>query len=202
MSAESAGALPAERVHPNVERAMTEWGIDLSSARPKALADDMAESAARIVSMGCELDGGNMPRAVRQGRGRLGLACPTRRAKGVPNSSNMPQQGRALGSSEDAAARLCQNQDLQNWRDIQDFVSDRLALFDITGNPPKPSADERLPSEYARRKNPENPLIPQILIPVKTPAPASPIRRALRYWRRGGVVGVGVDVRLVGGGYG
>ena len=35
----------------------------------------------------------------------------------------------------------------------------RLALFAITGNPAKMSANERLPSKDARRENPENPII-------------------------------------------
>ena len=34
------------------------------------------------------------------------------------------------------AARLCQNQDLQDWRDSQDFSFTSL-LFAITGNPAK-----------------------------------------------------------------
>ena len=41
--------------------------------------------------------------------------------------------------------RLCHNQDLQDWRDLQDFAFVRLALFATTVNPAKTNRDERLP---------------------------------------------------------
>ena len=61
-------------------------------------------------------------------------------------------------------ARICQNQDLQDWRDLQDFAFAfaQLALF------AKTIADER-------PTNPENPIIPQILILTRrAPAQALP----------------------------
>ena len=46
----------------------------------------------------------------------------------------------------------------------------RLALFAITGDSAKTNADERLPAkDGARRDNPENPIIPQILILTRSP---------------------------------
>ncbi|MBI2684355.1 MAG: arsenate reductase ArsC [Actinobacteria bacterium] len=51
--AESAGTTPGERVHPAVVEVMDEIGIDLSSARPKALTDDLQRAADRAVTMGC-----------------------------------------------------------------------------------------------------------------------------------------------------
>ena len=41
-------------------------------------------------------------------------------------------------------ARLCQNQDLQDWRDSQDFAFAQLASFAITGHPDETDADDRL----------------------------------------------------------
>ena len=87
-----------------------------------------------------------------------------------------------------AAARVSQNQDFQDWRDLQDFTLAQITLFAITANPAKTSADERLPLEdatdescksynpenpdsdkYARRTNPANPIILKILILTKLP---------------------------------
>ena len=56
ISAASAGTEPSERVHPNVVGVMEEWGIDLSGNRPQILTNDMAESARRVITMGCEVD--------------------------------------------------------------------------------------------------------------------------------------------------
>ena len=49
----SAGTQPAEHVHPEVVAVMHEVGIDLSSARPKRLSDDLARDAELLVTMGC-----------------------------------------------------------------------------------------------------------------------------------------------------
>lgn len=56
LSAASAGTEPSERVHPNVASVMAEWGIDLSENQPRLLTNDMAESARRVITMGCEVD--------------------------------------------------------------------------------------------------------------------------------------------------
>lgn len=56
LSAASAGTEPSERVHPNVVSVMAEWGIDLSRNKPLLLTNDMAESARRVITMGCEVD--------------------------------------------------------------------------------------------------------------------------------------------------
>jgi arsenate reductase (thioredoxin) len=49
----SAGTQPGPRVHPEVASAMGELGIDLSSAKPTLLTDDLARSAELLITMGC-----------------------------------------------------------------------------------------------------------------------------------------------------
>jgi arsenate reductase len=49
----SAGTKPATAVHPEVREAMQEIGLDLSSARPRLLTDDLARSVTMLVTMGC-----------------------------------------------------------------------------------------------------------------------------------------------------
>jgi arsenate reductase len=52
-TAVSAGTQPGERVHPEVLKAMNEVGIDLSSARPQLLTEQLAKNANLLVTMGC-----------------------------------------------------------------------------------------------------------------------------------------------------
>ena len=52
-TAVSAGTSPAERVHPEVVDVMKEVGIDLSSARPRKLTEELARDADLLVTMGC-----------------------------------------------------------------------------------------------------------------------------------------------------
>lgn len=49
----SAGTQPAEHVHPEVVAVMHEVGIDLRSATPTRLTDELAGSAQLLVTMGC-----------------------------------------------------------------------------------------------------------------------------------------------------
>lgn len=49
----SAGTQPGERVHPEVQAAMLEVGIDLSGARPQRLTDELARDAFLLVTLGC-----------------------------------------------------------------------------------------------------------------------------------------------------
>ncbi|MGC2614105.1 MAG: arsenate reductase ArsC [Terracidiphilus sp.] len=49
----SAGTEPGPRVHPEVLVAMQEIGIDLSSAKPQKLTDDLARQAQLLITMGC-----------------------------------------------------------------------------------------------------------------------------------------------------
>src|ERR1700680_3174217 len=49
----SAGTRPAEHVHPVVADAMRELGIDISGNHPQKLADDLAQWADLVVTMGC-----------------------------------------------------------------------------------------------------------------------------------------------------
>lgn len=49
----SAGTDPGLRVHPEVLTAMQEIGIDLSSAKPQKLTDELARDAQLLITMGC-----------------------------------------------------------------------------------------------------------------------------------------------------
>ena len=49
----SAGTHPAARVHPEVVEVMKEVGIDLSTARPQRLTDELAKDADLLITMGC-----------------------------------------------------------------------------------------------------------------------------------------------------
>jgi protein-tyrosine-phosphatase len=49
----SAGTEPGERIHPEVQLAMLEVGIDLSNARPRKLTEALANSAQLLITMGC-----------------------------------------------------------------------------------------------------------------------------------------------------
>jgi arsenate reductase (thioredoxin) len=49
----SAGTDPGTRVHPEVLEAMREVAIDLSNVTPRFLSNELAESAALLITMGC-----------------------------------------------------------------------------------------------------------------------------------------------------
>jgi arsenate reductase len=49
----SARTEPVDHVHPEVVEVMREIGVDLSSARPRRLTDDLARTASVLVTMGC-----------------------------------------------------------------------------------------------------------------------------------------------------
>jgi arsenate reductase len=49
----SAGTEPGPRVHPEVQSAMMEVGVDLSAAQPQLLTDSLASGARLLVTMGC-----------------------------------------------------------------------------------------------------------------------------------------------------
>jgi arsenate reductase len=49
----SAGTNPGARVHPEVQAAMEEVGIDLSAAVPRKLTPELASGAAMLITMGC-----------------------------------------------------------------------------------------------------------------------------------------------------
>lgn len=49
----SAGTKPGNAVHPEVREAMQEIGIDLSSARPRLLTEDLARRVNMLITMGC-----------------------------------------------------------------------------------------------------------------------------------------------------
>ena len=49
----SAGTEPGLRVHPEVLTVMQEVGIDLSTAKPQKLTQDLANDAALLITMGC-----------------------------------------------------------------------------------------------------------------------------------------------------
>jgi arsenate reductase len=49
----SAGTQPGSSVHPEVVAAMREIGVDLSSAKPQRLTDELARGADLLITMGC-----------------------------------------------------------------------------------------------------------------------------------------------------
>lgn len=49
----SAGTQPASHVHPEVIEAMREIGVDLSSAKPRLLSEELARGVSMLVTMGC-----------------------------------------------------------------------------------------------------------------------------------------------------
>jgi protein-tyrosine-phosphatase len=49
----SAGTNPGPRVHPEVQAAMLEIGIDLSHAQPQKLTESLAQDAQLLITMGC-----------------------------------------------------------------------------------------------------------------------------------------------------
>ena len=53
----SAGTQPGESVNPVVVSVMLEDGLDTGANRPKLLTDEMLDSADRVVSMGCGVQG-------------------------------------------------------------------------------------------------------------------------------------------------
>ena len=53
----SAGTTPDECVNPDVVQVMREVGIDISAEKPKLMTQDMVDSALRIVTMGCGVEG-------------------------------------------------------------------------------------------------------------------------------------------------
>ena len=55
--ASSAGVALADRINPLVVEVMREKGIDISMKRPKLLTREMAESADKIITMGCSVEG-------------------------------------------------------------------------------------------------------------------------------------------------
>ena len=51
--ARSAGTQPAQHVHPEVVAVMQEAGIDLSTAQPTRLTDELAAGTQLLITMGC-----------------------------------------------------------------------------------------------------------------------------------------------------
>lgn len=52
-AAVSAGTQPGARIHPEVVEVMQEVGVDLATAKPRLLDEQLAGSAALLVTMGC-----------------------------------------------------------------------------------------------------------------------------------------------------
>ena len=53
----SAGTMPTKEVNPVVVQAMLEKGIDLSTSKPKLIANQMVQEADMIIVMGCSAEG-------------------------------------------------------------------------------------------------------------------------------------------------
>lgn len=80
LRAESAGTQPAEHIHPEVVQAMQEVGIDLASAKPQQLTDELVRRARRVIVMGCAVDAQACPAILLKGVEDWGLPDP----KGLP----------------------------------------------------------------------------------------------------------------------
>jgi arsenate reductase len=52
----SAGTIAGERINPIAEQVMEESGISMSGQSPRQLTQEMADSADRIITMGCGVD--------------------------------------------------------------------------------------------------------------------------------------------------
>jgi arsenate reductase len=57
----SAGTEAGTRINPLAVEAMKELGISMEGQEPKQLTQDMADSAARIITMGCGVDATSCP---------------------------------------------------------------------------------------------------------------------------------------------
>ena len=62
--AESAGTQPGASLNPQVVEAMREIGYDMSGHYPKMLTWEMAESADKVITMGCGVDAESCPAAI------------------------------------------------------------------------------------------------------------------------------------------
>jgi arsenate reductase len=60
----SAGTEAGERVNPLAVQAMSELGISMEGQQPKQLTQEMADSANRIVTMGCGVDATSCPATI------------------------------------------------------------------------------------------------------------------------------------------
>jgi protein-tyrosine-phosphatase len=56
LSASSGGTIPSDRVNETVVQIMKEVDIDLSSAKPKMLTQQMVEETDLVVTMGCSVE--------------------------------------------------------------------------------------------------------------------------------------------------
>jgi arsenate reductase len=97
----SAGTAPAEAVHPEVVDAMRDIGVDLRSARPRALTGALAAEATLLVTMGC------------------GEACPLvpglqREEWALPDPKGQPPE-RVRAIRDDIRARVAQLIDGRGW---------------------------------------------------------------------------------------
>lgn len=54
--AESAGTMAGERINPVAEAVMREIGIPMDGQRPKQLTQEVADTADRVITMGCGVD--------------------------------------------------------------------------------------------------------------------------------------------------
>jgi arsenate reductase len=60
----SAGTEAGERVNPLAVQAMSELGISMEGQTPKQLTQEMADSADRIITMGCGVDATSCPATI------------------------------------------------------------------------------------------------------------------------------------------
>jgi arsenate reductase (thioredoxin) len=57
----SAGTIAGEKINPVAEAVMEEIGISMAGQHPKQLTQEMADSAAKVITMGCGVDADACP---------------------------------------------------------------------------------------------------------------------------------------------
>lgn len=80
LTADSAGTIPSDRIHPEVVTVMRELGFDLSRDRSKLLTDEMIAHRPTVITMGCQVDAEACPSLVLEEVDDWGLLDP----KGKP----------------------------------------------------------------------------------------------------------------------
>ena len=107
----SAGTMPGERVHPEVETVLRERGLELGATKPRLLTPELAAKAGLLITMGCEEQCPVVPRVERQD-------WPLTDPKGLP-----PPRVRAI--ADDIARRVAELIRERGWEKTQNQVKSK-----------------------------------------------------------------------------
>ena len=88
LKAESAGSVPAERVHSVVAEAMLEVGIDIRETKPRLMTNDAVKEARQVITMGCAVDAETCPTLLLRDVEDWVLPDPS--GKDMPGRANNP----------------------------------------------------------------------------------------------------------------